>query len=303
MSHSVGDCEITASNGKKLVIRSDTSSVRTIDVSTYGRIFKISGGAELTLEHIVLKNGNADTGGAVYVEDGTLTLTGETVITPSTGADINTPGKNDVYLANGTSIKVDSTLTTTEPIVARITPNYTDGNTVLTGSPASVSTNYTKFSVTQPVFATNLWKIKSDGTLKAIPTIINSGSGAWQRLKEAVQVLPEGSTITVNGKIEATKDGSGETANWGEISIEKNLTIKGNNKITDILDAHELSRIFNIDGGKTLTLENLTLKNGKKEGAIGGCILVFSGKVELTDCIIENCTAGDGGAIGVKGEA
>ena len=45
----------------------------------------------------------------------------------------------------------------------------------------------------------------------------------------------------------------------------------------------------------------MTLKNGK--GALGGCIFVPSGKVELTDCIIENCTAGGGGAIGVKGEA
>ena len=306
MSHSVGDCEITASNGKKLVIRSDTSSVRTIDVSTYGRIFKISGGAELTLEHIVLKNGNADTGGAVYVEDGTLTLTGETVITPSTGADINTPGKNDVYLANGTSIKVDSTLTTTEPIVARITPNYTDGNTVLTGSPASVSTNYTKFSVTQPVFATNLWKIKSDGTLKAIPTIINSGSGAWQRLKEAVQVLPEGSTITVNGKIEATKDGSGETANWGEIEITKNLTIKGKTGAnSDMLNANrsvlgaDAHRIFNVANGKTLTLQNLTLKNGQGSGSTGngGAVYTKGGSVEMTLCTLIGNEADNGGAV------
>ena len=112
--------------------------------------------------------------------------------------------------------------------------------------------------------------------------------------------------ITIDGEIKATNT----TGNNGEITISKNLTIRGKTgAASKILDANasnlnpsKVDRIFDVQGG-TLTLENLTLKNGKKEGAIGGCILVFSGKVELTDCIIENCTAGDGGAIGVKGEA
>ena len=310
LAASAADTEIAVTDGKKLMLLSSSSgTVGTVNAGGNGRIFKVSGaGTMLTLSDLQVTGGYAadGKGGAVYVEDGTLTLTGETVITPSTGADINTPGKNDVYLANGTSIKVDSTLTTTEPIVARITPNYTDGNTVLTGSSASVSTNYTKFSVTQPVFATNLWKIKSDGTLKAIPTIINSGSGAWQKLKEAVQVLPEGSTITVNGKIEATKDGSGETANWGEIEITKNLTIKGKTGAnSDMLNANrsvlgaDAHRIFNVANGKTLTLQNLTLKNGQGSGSTGngGAVYTKGGSVEMTLCTLIGNEADNGGAV------
>ena len=311
MAASAADTEIAVTDGKKLMLLSSSSgTVGTVNAGGNGRIFKVSGaGTMLTLSDLQVTGGYAadGKGGAVCVEaGGALGLDDKTVITPSTGADINTPGKNDVYLANGTSIKVDSTLTTTEPIVARITPNYTDGNTVLTGSPASVSTNYTKFSVTQPAGSTDIWTIKSDGTLQAIPTTINSGSGAWQKLKEAVQTLPEGSTITINGTITATKDGSGETANWGEIEITKNLTIKGKTGAnSDMLNANrsvlgaDAHRIFNVANGKTLTLQNLTLKNGQGSGSTnnGGAVYTKGGSVEMTLCTLIGNEADNGGAV------
>ena len=303
-----GDTEIAVSDGKNLKLIPSTGGISTINAGGNGRIFKISGsGTVLNLEDIKLEGGYAadEKGGAVYVEaGGILKLTGKTVITPSTGADINTKGKNDVYLANGTSIKVDSNLTGTEPIVARITPNYMDGSTVLTGS--SASSEYTKFSVTQTDDGF-LWKIKSDGTLQAIPTTINGGSGAWKRLKDAVQNLPEGSTITVNGEINATA-GSGSNANNGVIDIKKNLTIQSKTGAdSDILNANRdnlgtnAHPVFRVSDGKTLTLKNLTLKGGKGiSGTFGGAINVTGGlsKAELTDCIIEDCQADKGGAIG-----
>ena len=250
---------------------------------------------------------NNESGGGVYMSGRKFTMKGASCITPSTGLDANKKGQNDVYLASGKMITVEGTLTPVDGIAARIIVSngeYSTSTKVLTGditAGASPNQNYTRFTVT-PKGGKN-WKINESGHLEPPSVTITEGSGAWKKLKAAVSDAQDGDVIIINNEIKATNTGSGPTANWGEISIEKNLTIKGNNKITDILDAHELSRIFNIDGGKTLTLENLTLKNGKKEGAIGGCILVFSGKVELTDCIIENCTAGDGGAIGVKGEA
>ena len=250
---------------------------------------------------------NNESGGGVYMSGRKFTMKGASCITPSSGSDANKKGQNDVYLASGKMITVEGTLTPVDGIAARIIVSngeYSTSTKVLTGditAGASPNQNYTRFTVT-PKGGKN-WKINESGHLEPPSVTITEGSGAWKKLKAAVSDAQDGDVIIINNEIKATNTGSGPTANWGEISIEKNLTIKGNNKITDILDAHELSRIFNIDGGKTLTLENLTLKNGKKEGAIGGCILVFSGKVELTDCIIENCTAGDGGAIGVKGEA
>jgi len=313
------DTEIAVTGGKRLMLSSSSSgTVRNVNAGGNGRIFKVSGtGTGLILENIKLEGGYAadGKGGAVYVEaGGTLGLTEKTVITPSTAPDTNTKGKNDVYLANGTLIKVDGALTSANSIVARITPEeYRDGIALLHGG--NLSNTYTKFSVTQPADAMNLWTIKNDGTLKAIPTIINGGSGAWQRLKEAVQALPEGSTITINGTITATNTGAGPTADWGEIFIDKDLTIQGGSGAgTDILDANSAGlsanahRIFTVQNGKTLTLKNLTLKNGQPlVGISGGAILVQTDcTADLSDCIIEGCktgSGGNGGAMSISGTA
>ena len=309
LAASAADTEIAVTDGKKLMLLSSSSgTVGTVNAGGNGRIFKVSGaGTMLTLSDLQVTGGYAadGRGGAVCVEaGGALGLDDKTVITPSTGADINTPGKNDVYLANGTSIKVDSTLTTTEPIVARITPQtYSNGNTVLTGNPASVSTNYTKFSVTQPDDGF-LWTIKSDGTLKKISAVINgTDSNAWDKLLKLVQDAPEGSTITINGEIKATSD----SGNSGEIVIDKNLTIKGGSGA--VLNANSDSadgpagkhRIFNMASGVTLTLENLTLKNGKaagySEAGYGGAVYTKGGSVEMTLCTLIGNEAGNGGAV------
>ena len=306
----IGNTEIAVTGGKKLIaLPKPGDSSHIINAAGKGRIFNISGsGTELTLEDIKLEDGYASTGGAAYVEaGGILALTGQTLVTPSTGSEINTPGKNDVYLATGTSIKVDSTLMGSGTI-ARITPNYTDGNMVLTGS--KVNTEYAKFSVTQQDDGF-LWTIKDDGTLKAIPTIIHGGgSDAWKRLKEAVEKLPEGSTITINGEIKATKN----YGNSGEIVIAKNLTIKGKTgAASDILNANSTTsddnapsvkhRIFKVEPGKTLTLKNLTLKNGKAQGTglknCGGAVFVaVNGKLYLTQVNMNNNHAAlKGGAV------
>ena len=306
-----GDTEIAVSGGKNLkLIPKSGSPIYTINADGNGRIFKISGsGTELNLVDIKLIGGNADIGGAAYVENsGILVLTGNTLITPSTGDDTNTRGKNDVYLANGTTIKVVGTLTSNEPIIARITPEqYSDTNTVLTGDiTAGTVKNYTRFSVT-PQDSEYVWKIKSDGKLQKLNTTVNgSDSGAWEKLLRLVQDAPKGSTITINGEIKATSD----FGNSGEIVIDKDLTIKGKNvAVSDILNANSdganapaaKHRIFNVASGVTLTLENLTLTGGKAAGTgaagDGGAIYASGTTVILTNCIIKGNEAQNGGAI------
>ena len=311
---SIADTEMAVTGSKKLILQSSASAtVRTINAAGRGRIFKISGsGTELTLKDIKLEGGYAadSKGGAVCVEDnGSLELSGGTVITPSTAADKNMKGKNDVYLANGANIGVNSGLTSTDPIVARITPaDYNEGITVLTGT--TIGSDYTKFSVTQPAGSTdNIWIIKNDGKLTAISTTITGGSEAWKKLRELVRIVPAGAVITINGEIKATN----ATDNSGEIVIDKDLTIKGSNRTTDILNANSnhtgtspadapttKHRIFNVETGQTLTLEQLTLKGGK--GAVagnGGGAIYAEGTLIMTDCTVTgNETAyGNGGGI------
>ena len=317
--------EITVSDGKKLTLRPNSGHLsHTIDADERGRIFNIRGaGTELILVDIQLRYGrvNGENGGAAYVENGgVLALTGKTVITPSTAEDVNTPGENDVYLATGAWIKIDSALTSTEPIVARITPEtYDETVQVLTGNTTLLDSEHDKFTVTQQDHPEYVWAIKNDGTLEKISKTINASSDAWRKLRKLVRIAPAGTVITIDGEIKATND----SGNSGEIVIDKNLTIQGKTgAASDILDANSNHigtphRIFKVSSHEMLTLKELTLKNGYagngsagKLGTKGGGILLENGEVSLSDVIVSGCKAstnsswhGDGAGIYVKSGA
>lgn len=309
----IGNTEIAVTGGKKLIaLPKPGDSSHIINAAGKGRIFNISGsGTELTLEDIKLEDGYASTGGAAYVEaGGILALTGQTLVTPSTGSEVNTAGKNDVYLANGAKIRVNSSLTSLDPIVARITPaDHVEDREVLTGT--AVSSDHTKFTVTQPAGSTDgIWTIKNDGMLKKEALIIkNTDPNPWKKLQDFVRLTGEGSTITIDGEIKATS----APGNSGEIVIDKNLTIKkADGAASAVLDANKDTdgkpkhRIFKVEGGKTLTLTNLTLKGGKPDGLDeeggGGGILVKGSTLNMTNCAVTGNTAQDGGGIFAKKE-
>lgn len=138
--------------------------------------------------------------------------------------------------------------------------------------------------------------------------IAGGGSGAWNRLKTAIDDADPGDTIVIDGIIQATST----PGNNGEIPINRSITIRGKNgnRDTDVLDANKevlgsnAHRIFKVTGSSTkLTLENITLKNGKAAGGgdngMGGGIFCKNIK-ELTvkGCAIADCGADiEGGGI------
>ncbi|UTC48133.1 InlB B-repeat-containing protein [Treponema vincentii] len=130
---------------------------------------------------------------------------------------------------------------------------------------------------------------------------------AWRALLNAVSDAPDGATLKISGTIQATNYGSGNNANYGKISIDKDLTIKGEGG-AGILDANQLSPIFIVQHNKTFTLDHMTLKNGKKEGApqytgSTGCGVYTYGTFNMQDSTITNCEAvGDGGGVYVTSE-
>ncbi|WP_432918151.1 right-handed parallel beta-helix repeat-containing protein [Treponema denticola] len=160
-----------------------------------------------------------------------------------------------------------------------------------------------------PGFAPNAKIVYYTLTRMVDKVIDGSATLAWKRLKHAIEEAAPGDIITINGEIKATKVGSGPGANWGEIVIDKNLTIQGKNGASlDILNANsggfgsDAHRIFKVTNGKKLTLKNLTLKGGKASGGLsgvnGGAIFVIgSSRAELSDCVIKACEANNGGAI------
>ena len=136
-----------------------------------------------------------------------------------------------------------------------------------------------------------------------VTAVAGSNNFAWKLLKEAVRIADDNAVITIDGKIEAS------SGNSGQIEIGKNLTIKGKNGAgTDILDASSMSRIFKVESGKTLTLENLTLTGGNAEGEqdadnYGGAIYASGATVDITNCTFKgNKAALGGGAIYAREE-
>lgn len=106
-----------------------------------------------------------------------------------------------------------------------------------------------------------------------------------------------GHTIsTANNGDEINLDNGTYTTNVTNIIIDKNLTIQGKNSQNTIIDAEKFGRIFNITPGNTLTLINITLKNGK--ATLGGAIYNNGGSLTLTNTIfINNNATSQGGAI------
>lgn len=160
---------------------------------------------------------------------------------------------------------------------------------------------------------TNKWEFGSENvtgnmTLYAKWTnnalIIDSSdsAGEWKKLKEEAAKPSGVSVIVINGEITATS----ASGNSGQIEVNRNLTIQGNTgNGTDKLNAAGLSRIFRLESGIKLTLENLTLTGGKTTGSAlegSGGAIYSEGEVILENCKIENCYAdGNGGAIYSEG--
>ncbi|UTD01898.1 hypothetical protein HRI97_01900 [Treponema socranskii subsp. buccale] len=147
----------------------------------------------------------------------------------------------------------------------------------------------------------NELQLQRKSTVLTAPT-----AGSWKALREIVQSLSDNGTLILNGTFTAT---SGDDS--GEIVIDKNLTIKKEESASSaVLNADTKCRIFKVQNGKMLTLENLTLKNGMATGTdeegYGGAVYTKGGTVNMTTCTLTGNTAaggtnGYGGAIFASG--
>ena len=138
-------------------------------------------------------------------------------------------------------------------------------------------------------------------------------SEAWKKVRKAVTDVADGGVITLSGTINATNDPD----NHGHIEISKNLTIQGapgNSpvvldarhlglaSITNVADSH---RIFTVKGAVDVTLQDLTLRNGKDtmkpgkpDGGGGGIWALATANLTLINVTVENCiTKTQGGGI------
>lgn len=138
-------------------------------------------------------------------------------------------------------------------------------------------------------------------------TVNSSDDNAWRLLKKAVEIADPNAVITINGEIKASGPSEGDC---GEIVINgKSLKIKkADGADSAVLDASRLSRIFKVENGANLILENLKLTGGKAEGEedadkCGGAIYAKNAnEIKIINCTITGNEADtNGGGIYVEG--
>ena len=254
-------------------------------------------------------------GGGIFVSgtSAQFTMKDSAYITPSSAGEENQQGKNDVYLHDDAKIMLSAALTGTAP-AARITVphiKYASTTQVLAGTAALLNSEHTKFTVTPQTLSGGkilYWEADASGKLMRIVDSVKYPDKAWKALKDAVDNATAGETIFIRGTVQATADTSTVTGNSGDITINKNLTIKGESETSiGILDANKNTggkpkhRIFKVEIGKTLTIQNLTLTGGIAEGTgeagTGGAIYAKGATVNITNCTLKGNEAKSGGAI------
>ena len=256
-----------------------------------------------TMNNVLVTECTADVGGAVYVNEGTFSISGGTRIAPSSDGEEQISGKNDVYLKSGKVITVTGNLTAQNPI-ARITPeNYPAGSatvTVLEG--AAVTTDYTKFTVTdQAGTPSKKWKINASGNLEAVggqSQVVTT----WEALRTAVQGASDGAVIEIANDL--MYDISDAADKESIIKVTKDITIKSTASHTYTLDAGgrgadntasnaKSTGIFEVENGKTLTLESVTLTKTERYAVYVDHNSSLTMKdVTITDCKTQYSVAG-----------
>ena len=130
-----------------------------------------------------------------------------------------------------------------------------------------------------------------------VPTAFDS-IGPGDSLQDAIDAAPDGSTIYLDPGTYYEHDLVVNKV----IMIQANQSL-GGTRANTIIDARGEGRIFTVESGDLLFLDNLTLQNGLGSGN-GGAISTTGGDIVIIYTTITNCSAtGDGGAIYSHGGA
>lgn len=136
---------------------------------------------------------------------------------------------------------------------------------------------------------------------------VNGSSGndandgySWATAKQSIKNAIE--TVNENGVVKIA-DGQYTGENNRNIDINKNMKIQGQSTIGTIINGTSADRIFTIQSGKNVSIQNLTITNGHVTNDNGSAIL-NNGILTVNRCNFTNNTAeanpgdlGSGGAI------
>jgi predicted outer membrane repeat protein len=117
-------------------------------------------------------------------------------------------------------------------------------------------------------------------------------------LREAV-ALANGSVGTDTITFAPVLDGVTIVLTMGQLTITDSATITGNGAANTLIDGQESTRIFDISGASTFSVNSLTLQNARSpDGDAGGAIRIQGGTLNVRDSVLkENHSEVGGGAI------
>ncbi len=120
----------------------------------------------------------------------------------------------------------------------------------------------------------------------AVTTLDDAGTGS---LREAIENAIAGDTIDLTGL-------AGTITLETELSIEKTLTIDGPGQDVLAISGNNACRVFSQNGG-TVSVDDLTIRDGEADNGFGGGWRVEGGSVSFTRVRFTANHAGSGGAI------
>src|SRR5215467_6682097 len=116
----------------------------------------------------------------------------------------------------------------------------------------------------------------------------DSGPGS---LRQALVDANDGDTINFDSSLNRQTI----TLTSGELNVDKDVTINGPGAKNLAVDGNAQSRVFDVNPGKTVTIDGLTVTNGYSPLASGGGIYNNAAVLTVTNCTFSGNSANDGG--------
>lgn len=147
------------------------------------------------------------------------------------------------------------------------------------------------------IFLSGLFAHNAQAATLTVTKIADTADGVCDAdcsLREAIIAAAANDTIQFDPMVFAVPRTISLTIS--EFAITKNLTINGPGVDLLIIDGINNKRIFNIQVNNTLTVNNLTMLNGRSSAGNGGCVST-SGVFNFVAGVMANCLANNGGAV------